>query len=54
LFTERDKSREAHMDRIDSMGVFAKVVTKQSFSAAARDLRLSQAAVSKHVRALED
>src|SRR5215472_8109683 len=42
------------MDRIDSMGVFAKVVAKQSFSAAARDLRLSQAAVSKHVRALED
>src|SRR6516165_871947 len=42
------------MDRIDSMGVFARVVTKQSFSAAARDLRLSQAAVSKHVRALED
>ena len=42
------------MDRIDSMGVFAKVVTKQGFSAAARDLRLSQAAVSKHVRALED
>jgi DNA-binding transcriptional LysR family regulator len=42
------------MDRIDSMGVFAKVVAKQSFSGAARELRLSQAAVSKHVRALED
>jgi DNA-binding transcriptional LysR family regulator len=42
------------MDRIDSMGVYARVVAKQSFSAAARDLRLSQAAVSKHVRALED
>ena len=42
------------MDRIDSMGVFAKVVEKQSFSGAARELRLSQAAVSKHVRALED
>jgi DNA-binding transcriptional LysR family regulator len=36
------------------MGVFAKVVAKQSFSGAARELRLSQAAVSKHVRALED
>jgi len=35
-------------------GVFAKVVAKQSFSGAARELRLSQAAVSKHVRALED
>ena len=42
------------MDRIDSMGVFAKVVAKQSFSGAARELRLSQAVVSKHVRALED
>lgn len=42
------------MDRIESMGVFAKVVVKQSFSGAARELRLSQAAVSKHVRALED
>ena len=42
------------MDRIDSMEVFARVVAKQSFSAAARDLRLSQAAVSKHVRGLED
>ena len=42
------------MDRIDSMGVFAKVVAKQSFSGAARELHLSQAAVSKHVRALEN
>jgi DNA-binding transcriptional LysR family regulator len=36
------------------MGVFAKVVAKRSFSGAARELRLSQAAVSRHVRALED
>ena len=42
------------MDRIESMGVFAKVVAKQSFSGAVRELRLSQAVVSKHVRALED
>jgi DNA-binding transcriptional LysR family regulator len=42
------------MDRIESMGVFAKVVAKQSFSGTARELRLSQAAVSKRVRALED
>ena len=41
------------MDR-KSMGVFAKVIEKQSFSGAARELRLSQAVVSKHVRALED
>jgi DNA-binding transcriptional LysR family regulator len=42
------------MDRIDSMTVFAKVVASRSFSAAARELQLSQAAVSKHVRSLED
>src|SRR5215468_11156207 len=36
------------------MGVFAKVIAKQSFSGAARELHLSQAVVSKHVRALED
>jgi len=46
LFTKRDKSQEARMDRIDSMGVFAKIVEKQSFSGAARELRLSQAAVT--------
>jgi DNA-binding transcriptional LysR family regulator len=50
LITKRDKLREADLDRIDSMGV----VAKQSFSSAARELHLSQAAVSKHVRALED
>jgi DNA-binding transcriptional LysR family regulator len=42
------------MDRITSMTVFDKVVETQSFSAAARQMRLSQAAVSKHVQALED
>jgi DNA-binding transcriptional LysR family regulator len=42
------------LDRIDSMGVFAKVVVKQSFSSATLELHLSQAVVSKHVRALED
>jgi DNA-binding transcriptional LysR family regulator len=42
------------MDRITSMTVFDKVVETHSFSAAARQMRLSQAAVSKHVQALED
>jgi DNA-binding transcriptional LysR family regulator len=42
------------MDRIDSMAVFAKVVASRSFSGAARELQLSQAVVSKHVRSLED
>jgi DNA-binding transcriptional LysR family regulator len=42
------------MDRITSMVVFGEVAKAGSFSAAARQLRLSQAAVSKHVQALED
>jgi len=42
------------MDRIESMEVFARVVARQSFSAAARDLKMSQAVVSKHVRVMEE
>ena len=41
------------MDRLKSMQVFARVAQRQGFAAAARDLRLSTAAVSKHVAALE-
>jgi DNA-binding transcriptional LysR family regulator len=41
------------MDRLTSMTVFARVATTRSFSAAARDLGLSQATVSKHVQTLE-
>ncbi len=37
-----------------SMRVFRRVVERASFAAAARDLRLSNAAVSKHVAALEE
>jgi DNA-binding transcriptional LysR family regulator len=42
------------MDLLLSMQVFRRVAELQSFSAAARDLRLSNAAISKHVAALED
>jgi DNA-binding transcriptional LysR family regulator len=42
------------MDRFESMAVFGKVVASGSFSNAARQMHLSQAAVSKHVRALEE
>jgi DNA-binding transcriptional LysR family regulator len=42
------------MDRLLSMTVFRRVAELQSFSAAARELRLSNAAVSKHVAVLED
>jgi DNA-binding transcriptional LysR family regulator len=41
------------MDRLTSMTVFAKVVEKGSFVAAARQARLSPTAASKHVQALE-
>src|SRR5690242_19719733 len=44
----------AGVDRVTSMAVFVKVVETGSFSAAARQLRLSQAAVSKHIQALEE
>lgn len=42
------------MDSLQSMRVFARVAQLGGFSAAARDLRLSGAAVSKHVVALEE
>lgn len=41
------------MDRLQSMKVFVRVAQHAGFAAAARDLRLSPAAVSKHVTALE-
>ena len=42
------------MDRLLWMTVFRRVAELQSFSAAARELRLSNAAVSKHIAQLED
>lgn len=42
------------MDSVLSMRVFARVAQLGGFSAAARDLRLSGAAVTKHVIALEE
>lgn len=42
------------MDRVLTLTVFRRVAELQSFSAAARDLGLSNAAVSKHVTVLED
>jgi len=41
------------VDRLTSMTVFARVVATRSFSAAARDLGISQATASKHVQMLE-
>lgn len=42
------------MDRLASMSVFGRVVAAGSFSAAARALKLTPAAVSKQMRGLED
>ena len=42
------------VDRLTSMTVFAKVAIARSFSAAARELGISQATASKHVQTLED
>ena len=41
------------MDRLQSMQVFVRVAQHVGFAAAARDLQMSPAAVSKHVNALE-
>ena len=41
------------MDRLQSMKVFTRVAQRAGFAAAARDLSMSVAAVSKHVSALE-
>ena len=42
------------MDKLTSMGVFAKAVEAASFTGAAQTLRISPQAVGKHVRALEE
>jgi DNA-binding transcriptional LysR family regulator len=42
------------MDRITTLTVFRRVAELESFSAAARELRLSNAAVSKHIAHLEE
>jgi len=41
------------MDRMAGMAVFTKVVSAGSFSAAARELELSQASVTKQIKELE-
>ena len=42
------------MDRLTSMSVFVTVVDQGSFTAAAEQLQLSRASVSKHIAALEN
>src|SRR5919198_2495068 len=43
----------ARMDKFSAMQTFRRVIELGSFSAAARDLRLSSAGVSKHIADLE-
>jgi len=42
------------MDKLDAMRVFVRVVERGSFSAASRELRIGQPAVSKQISALEN
>src|SRR6516225_5957114 len=42
------------MDALQMMRVFARVAQRASFSAAAEDLRMSRASVTKHVAAIEE
>lgn len=42
------------MDDLGDIAVFVRVVEKQSFTAAARDLKLSPSAVSRHISQLEE
>ena len=51
--TERDRLREARLDRMASMAAFTKVVGAGSFSAAAREMQVSQALVTKQIQELE-
>jgi len=41
------------MDTLQSMKVFVRVAQRSGFAAAGRDLRMSPAAVTKHIAALE-
>src|SRR6266481_6642956 len=47
-------SRNTTMDRLGTMETFVRVVETGSFSAAARDLKIGQPAVSKSIAQLED
>lgn len=42
------------MDDLNSIGIFAKVAERMSFSLAAKELRLSTSSASRHIRELEE
>jgi DNA-binding transcriptional LysR family regulator len=53
LFPAWNEWHHRAMDQVHSMQVFVRVAQGLGFAAAARDLQMSPAAVSKHVKALE-
>lgn len=52
-FPPRKRCDDAGVDTLQSMKIFVRVAQLPGFAAAARDLRMSPAAVTKHVAALE-
>jgi len=53
IVSDSERVQHPAMDRLRSMKVFVRVAQDAGFAKAARDLRLSPGAVSKHVSALE-
>jgi DNA-binding transcriptional LysR family regulator len=54
LFLATKQWDDHGMDALQTMRVFARVAQRASFTAAAEDLRMSRAAVTKHVAAIEE
>src|SRR5262249_51753551 len=54
LFLGEKQWQHRKMDALQMMRVFARVAQRASFAAAARDLHMSRASVTKHVAAIED
>jgi DNA-binding transcriptional LysR family regulator len=53
IISELEMIQNGSVDKLESMKVFVRVAQRSGFAAAARDLRLSPAQVTKHVAALE-
>jgi DNA-binding transcriptional LysR family regulator len=54
LFLREKQCHHGGMDALQMMRIFARVAQRASFAAAAEDLRLSRASVTKHVAAIEE
>ena len=51
LFPREKQWQDADVDALQMMRVFSRVAVRASFAAAAEDLRMSRASVTKHVAA---